>query len=208
MPRDYAAKPQPCGLKFCPVPLRILWPDLAFEQKQIGAIYGVGGEMSSKRAEALGIFDQRPATRRKAVYSRKRFESIWTDLTITKSQAAALIGLHPHVCARHARRMGIKARPLASKIIIWPEDFNAMWDEGVSTQAIARVCKCHPETAGHEAKRRGLVRRDSQFRAKVTLAEFRLLRAMKESARTTQLAYEITGRETRRHFAEIKRLAA
>lgn len=208
MPRNYRAKPQPCGLKFCPAPLRILWPDMAFEQKAIGAIYGICGEMTSKRAEALGIHDQRPPTRRKAIYSRKRFEKIWTDLTITRGQAAALIGLHPDVCARHAKRMGIKARPMAVKIIFWPEDFNAIWDAGVSTQEIARASKCCGETVLTEARRRKLSHRDARFRAKVSLAEYRLARAMAADARTTQLAFEITGRETRRHFSDIKRLAA
>lgn len=208
MPRDYAANPQPCGLKFCPIPIRILWPDTAFKQKAIGVIYGIGGEMTAKRAEALGVFAQRPATRRKAVYSRKRFEKIWTDLTITKSQAAALIGLHPTVCARHAKRMGIKARPTAAKIITWPSDFNTMWEDGVATAVIARVCNCNPETVGNEARRRKLVPRHHQFRTKITLGEYRLRKAMKESARVTQLAYEITGRQTVTHVKLLKRMAA
>ena len=208
MPRDYAAKPHVCGFTFCPSVLRMLWPDPAFRHVDIAQIFDRCDTLIPRWAEGMGIYDQRPINRRKAAYSARRFREIWTDHSISRAEAARRIGLHPAVCARHAQRLGIPPRQNPTHFIAIPEDFNDMWRAGVSTQEIAKVTRCCGETVLKVAQRRGLGGRNTHFRAKITLVEYRLARAMAADARRTQLAYEITGREPRKHLAALKRLAA
>ena len=53
MPRKYHAEKLPCGMKWCPAALRMLWPERAIKHRDIALIYGVNYTLVPRRAEAI-----------------------------------------------------------------------------------------------------------------------------------------------------------
>ena len=214
MPRNTKDDPKlPCGLTFCPAALRVLWADPGISVRKMERPLGVTGTAIRYRADLLGIRNQRS---RRAIYaySRKAFIETWNDRSLTRSQVAERFGMTSHSAGRHAAALGLKGRPGGRGHVTWRSDFSAMWLAGVRTADIATLHRCDDSTVHVQARKQGLEHRPHRFkgiplsRYRAALAETRLAENMALSARVTTLAFEITGRETRRHFVELKRLVA
>ncbi len=205
---------QACGRRFCAPVMRMLWPEKAMSVVHIAHVSGVTAASVFRWAEELEITGQRQA-RRKTRFSRTAFIEAWNDTTLNVDMAAERLGMKRYTCSRYAHIMGLGQKVYHGRKAKLPEDFNAMWLAGVSKNEIAKVCGISFGTVCLHVRHRKLPPRPNGARVKITLAEFRLMQAeellakrMAESARISTLAFEITGRETRRHLAEIKRLAA
>lgn len=214
MPRNRKDnQPFACGRTFCPAAVRVLWAEHGIPVRQMAAPLGVTGTAIRYLATLLGIRDERPR-RPVFVYSRKAFIAAWNDKTLTRTQVAERFGMSSCSAGSHAAALGLEKRNGGSLPPVWCKDFGAMWTAGVRTADIATLHRCHASTVHKQAKKEGLPPRPRLYRGiplshyRAALAEEVLLQRMTASARTTQLAYEITGREPRRHFDIIKRLAA
>ena len=61
----------PCGIHFCPMALRLLWPIKAILIKDIATVYGVGIAETTRRAERIGYLpDPGGPARTFGAYSR------------------------------------------------------------------------------------------------------------------------------------------
>jgi hypothetical protein len=203
-----------CGRRFCAPVVRMLWPEKAMTVAHIAHVSGVTEASVFRWADELAITGQRPA-RRKTRFSRAAFIEAWNDTTLNVDMAAERLGMKRYTCSRYAHIMGLGQKVYHGRKAKLPEDFNAMWIAGVSKHEIAQACGISFGTVCLHVRYRKLPPRPMGARVKMTLAEFRAMQAeerlakrMAESARVTTLAYEITGRETRRHFVELKRLVA
>lgn len=215
MPRNTKDDPPfACGFTFCAAFVRIMWPEADIALARSAAVSGVTENAIRYRAERLGIMGARPKTRRKYAYSKRRFKQLWEDHSLSRKEIAEILDMPPDVVGDHAKAMGLKPRNGGFKKVIWCEDFTAMWVEGVRTEEIARQHYCDPAAVRMEAVRRDLERRRIAFKGipmshyRASIAEAALARAMARDARTTQLAFEATGRQTLTHWAELRRIAA
>lgn len=179
----------PCGLWFCPVPLRILYPDPAFRVTDIAALYGTGLSEVERRAHKLGLFALRPH-RTVPRYSRTAFAAMWRDPSLTVREIAGIMGLGKHTVSMHARRLGLGPRRGGAASVTFGPGFAALWNSGLRTADMARHYGCHPDTVLREALRQGLPRRVRlQKRPRLAnLAEWALARALAEDAARTRAA--------------------
>ena len=207
MPRNYRAEKLSCGSRFCPATLRMLWPIKAIRICDIAPIFDVGLAEVIRRAEEIGIDDQRPR-RRTTRISAVRLRAIWMDPSTSLQQKAERANMLPRTLQKLAKAALFPPLKTGRQPTVFPDDFDEMWLAGVATSDIARLCNACGSTVTAEVRKRKLRRRAAGDKAKTTLAEFRLARSMAASARVTQLAFEITGRETKRHFQYLKELAA
>lgn len=192
MPRRPAL---PCGVWFCPVPMRILWPDNAFLQERIGAVYECSRSEVARRAVQLGIWEARkhPKT---PVYSVAAFRAAWMDPSLPKGRIAQMFGLTRLQVYLHAKGMGLPSKKVGRlPIFDFGPDFSAMWSDGVLQADMARHFGCSLALIGIEADRRGLPRRSRVGpRNQITLAQWRELqlgRAMAVQAAETAAALEL-----------------
>lgn len=205
--------PFPCGRTFCPAALRVLWGEPDISVRQMQAPLGVTSTAIRYLANLLGIRDQRPR-RPIFAYSRKAFAEAWNDKSLTRAQVAERFGMMPANAGEHAAALGLPKRKGGTLSPIWRDDFAAMWTAGVKTADIAALHRCNDSTVHVRAQKEGLPRRQRLFKGiplshyRAALAEEILLKRMTASSRITQLAFEITGRETQRHFQYLKELAA
>lgn len=214
MPRNTKDDPPfACGFTFCAAFVRIMWPESDIALARSAAAAGVTENALRYRADRLGILEER-RKRRKYLYSRLRFKQLWEDHSLSRNDIAEILGMPPDVVGDHAKANGLRPRNGGFKKIIWAEDFTAMWVAGVRTEEIARQHYCDPAAVRMEAVRRDLERRRMAFKGipmahyRASIAEAMLARAMARDARTTQLAFEATGRQTLTHWAELRRIAA
>ena len=190
------AQPQPgtrCAHAFCPVPIRILWPVKTIRVEAIADVMRVTAPVIWRRSELLGVYDQRPR-RRVVRVSRPAFAALWGDRTLTLAEIGRRIGgLHPVNVGQLGRKFDLPPRigGQKPKVAFGPE-FDAMWRDGVSTQAMARFYGCSQPNISKEARRRGHDKRvQYPGRPVLTLAGFReleLARAMARSAAETGAA--------------------
>lgn len=183
--------PLPCGIWFCPVPLRVLYPDASVPVALIGAIYSVGLSEVERRAHRLGVFHLRPH-RTVPRYSRAAFAAMWRDRNLTVREIARRMGLGEHTVAMHARRLGLGKRSGGARRVAFGADFAALWLSGLRTGDLAQFYGCHPDTILREALRQGLPRRVRlpSRPGLDDLREWRLARAMAEDAARTRVALD------------------
>lgn len=192
----------PCGTRFCPVPLRLLWPIKEVRVRAIGAIYDVTTPEIDRRAEQIGIYAERPH-RRVMVYSKSEFRRLWADQTMSLRQIGERLGMVPRVVQLHARRLGLPTRKCGQKpTYAFDADFDALWAAKVSCQDMARhYGGCSKALIGVEAKRRNLPPR---IRAgKLTpiatvleaLAAEKLVKVMRREAEIAALARKLRGHQ-------------
>ena len=188
--------------------MRILWPCDDIRIAAPAAIMNVALSEVTRRAERLGILNQR--TRRKTVrVSMTRLREVWADKSIVGLEAkGAALNMSKRTAQKIAKDAGLPNLPQGRFFIPMPKDFDALWLAGVYTKDIAVLAKCSTSRIAAEVRTRNLQRRKSGERGKISLVEYRLLQAMTRDARTTQLAFEATGRQTITHWAELRRIAA
>lgn len=170
MPRKPA---MPCGVWFCPVPLRLLWPIKAIRVADIGAIYGRSKSEMDRRAVALGIWEDR-AHPRVPVYSASEFRRMWLDASIPRREVGARLGMTVLQVYLHAKAMGLPRRRGGCKpSVVFGPLFAEMWRAGVLQRDMSRHFGCSLALIGIEADRQGLERRSrSGPRQSLTLAQF------------------------------------
>lgn len=187
--------PKPCGIRFCPVPLRLLWPLKAVKVRDIARLYGVGVSEIERRAEQIAIYNQRPH-RRVMVYSKTEFKRLWDDQMLTLEQIGDRLGMLPRVATLHARRLGLPERKCGQKpTYTFDADFDALWRAKVSCQDMARhYGGCSKSLIGVEARRRKLPPRPRAGKlmpianALEALAAEKLAQAMRREAEIASLS--------------------
>lgn len=183
--------PMPCGVYFCPAPMRMLWPVADMPQKQIGAVYGVTWAELARRADRLGIEDQRPK-RRSPSYSAVEFKRLCADEAFTIRQIAARLNMEMQGVRKHARRMGLPPRKGGRRASVqWPADFAAMWLANVGAPEIAERLGCHATMISRKARKMGLPDRRATRWNIITIADYRALQlrnALAARAREEQAA--------------------
>lgn len=155
MPRKPAL---PCGIYFCPVPMRILYPLKTVSLATLMGIYGCQFSEIERRAHKLGIFDQRPH-RRVMIYSPAAFRAAWADPDLSVVEIGKRFGIAACNVGQHAKRLGLPQRPRGAQRGAYGAGFDWMWRNGVATKVMAAVFDCHPDSILREALRRGLPRR-------------------------------------------------
>lgn len=181
----------PCGKCYCPAPIRLLWGVPDIQQTQIAAISGIGLAEVARRAERLGVADQRPK-RRTPVYSPREFRRLWLDESVLVRQIGQRFGMTAVAVRVHARKLGLPPRVGGRRPTVnWPADFADMWRLGVGTPEMAAFIGCFPTAVTRKAKEMGLGPRKASRWHKITLADFRahqLREAMAKSARESDRA--------------------
>lgn len=185
-----AREKKPCGRRFCPAPMRLLWPIKPIRVREIAAVYGVTGPEIDRRAEELGITDERPR-RRTMKYSKQEFRALWADPSLTLEDIGQRLCMVPRVCTKHARQMGLPWRKGGAKPVYrFDDDFDAMWGARVSCREMAAYYgNCSKSLIGFEAKRRKLAPRP-------------------RAGKLTPIGRFLEDRATARFSAAMKRLAA
>lgn len=192
----------PCGPRFCPAALRLLWPIKTVKVRDIARLYGVTPPEIERRAEELTIYGLRPH-RRTMVYSKAEFKRLWENDALTLEDIGECIGMVPRVVTNHARKLGLPERKCGPKpTYTFDEDFDALWRAKVSCQEIARhYGGCSKSLIGIEAKRRKLPPRPRAGKlhpiATVleALAAKKLAEAMRREAEIADLARKIRAHE-------------
>lgn len=167
----------PCGVPFCATALRLMWPLKAFRLTEIGAVMGCTPPAVCRRAEVLGIWDERPHAR-VSVFSAIEFRRLWADDRLTTDDIAAALNLHRRSVSLHARNMALPQRRMGQKIkVVFDDDFDLMWRQRVLVREMARHYHCDRWSVEKEVARRKLPRRS---RAKGWLAEAKTLAQFRE----------------------------
>lgn len=190
----------PCGRRFCPAAIRMLWPIKTVKVADIARLYGVTVSEIDRRAEEITIYDQRPH-RRVMAYSKTEFRRLWADSSITLEDIGNRIGMLPRVVTIHARKLGLPPRKCGQKpTYTFDEDFDALWRAKVSCEDMARhYGGCSKSLIGVEAKRRKLPPRPRSGklvpigRVLEALAAKKLAEAMRREAEIAALTRKIRG---------------
>ena len=170
----------PCGIHFCPVPMRLLWPIKAIRIIEIASVYGVGIPETTRRAERLKIADQRKR-RREPRYSQVEFRKLWADESLRVRDIAAHFGLLTRVVEAHAVRMQLPQRRKGQpRIYAFPADFAEMWAAGVPAKEIAEIVGCCLALVSTEARRRKLPRRKKCRGGKVPMLAYQMEKSAKD----------------------------
>lgn len=180
--------PLPCGVWFCPVPMRLLWPIKAVSLDRIGAIYGRSRPEIERRARQLGLWDDR-RHRAELVYSVAEFRRMWLDPKMTKPKIGARFGMNRAQVWQHAQRLGLPPRkPGRVFVHVFGADFDALWRAGVLAREMARHYGCSVSLISHEAARRGLPRRTRSMPQGRTMLQYRLAQTAAETTAALHLS--------------------
>ncbi|MDP2047611.1 MAG: hypothetical protein Q8K33_01780 [Cypionkella sp.] len=169
----------PCGIHFCPMALRLLWPIKAVLIKDIASIYEVGIAETTRRAERIGVIDQRKR-RREPKYSPAEFRKLWADETLRVRDIAQRLDMDLRCVETHAAKMKLPERRRGSpRVYAFPDDFNDMWKAGVTTREISAFVGCCHTLVSVEAGRRELPHRTRSRKAKLTMYAYQIAKAAK-----------------------------
>lgn len=134
--------------------------------------------------------------------SRAAFASMWNDRSCTTDQIAAAFGMHRSTVAPTGQRLGLPPRKTGTKPQIPREPFASLWMAGVAAAEIAAELGIGLKHTTIVARRLGLQPRHRNFRAGITLADYRaqLLRAAmaasaSETAAALRMAEMVDGRQ-------------
>lgn len=189
-------KKRPCGRRFCPAAIRVIYPVEELTQAQIGAALGIRPANVGRQASWLGL-PSRYADHYKPV-SAARMRRLYEVENLSLEAIAAQIGCDPQTVWRKAKNLGLR-RPTTNNYarrIKWPADFNQMWRAGVLIADIMQAAvteQVDVRCVSREARRRGLPPRNKGARWKaITMDEYRqinLAKAMAKTARIEQAAF-------------------
>lgn len=183
----------PCGVYFCPAALRMLWPVKAIRIVDIATVYGVGIAETTRRAERIGVIDQRKK-RREPKYSPLEFRRLWADETLRVRDIAERLGMVVRSVEAHAAKMQLPRRKVGSpRVYAFPDDFNEMWAAGIVTRDIGDFVGCCHTLVSVEAKRRKLKRRNRSSVGKVSMVAYQLAKLAKAERAQWQLAEMVDG---------------
>lgn len=184
----------PCGVHFCPSVLRILWPINDMRIVDIGTVYGVGVPETARRAERIGITDQRKK-RREVKYSPVEFRRLWADPSLRLDDIAARLGMVKRCVESRAVAMGLPKRKTGiPKVYAFPADFDDMWKAGVTTREIGAFVGRSHNLPSVEARRRNLKPRSKSCGKKLTMLAYQLAKRAKAERAAMIAADMVDGR--------------
>lgn len=131
-----------------------------------------------------------PKVNRGKVVSEAAFRRMWMDLTMTRAEIGAVIGITPQCVMKRAKRRGLPSRRDLKREtcrVFDVDEFRDMWVAGVRTKDILAHFWCSNPTTTDAAKRFGLSPRGKGWQYQgITIDEYReiqLGRAMAEEAK-------------------------
>lgn len=122
--------------------------------------------------------------------SRAEFCAMYLDTSISVADIAQAVGLSKRAVSKRARSYGIEVRSKASKRphIVDTTLFSEVWTAGIDAGEMAAHFGVSYRTVANTADRLGLPKRRKGQRAKISLAEFLLLRSLTRAARDEEAA--------------------
>lgn len=182
---------RPCGRRFCPAAIRILYPITAWRLTQIGAALGMSAHSVSRQADWLGLPRRRPEYFKPVSVAQMRRLYVEADLSIEDLGRA--LGMHPDTAMRKAKAMGLK-KPTRNNYrhkVTWPAEFNQMWLDGVliaDIMAAAKTDLTDIRCVSREARRRGLPPRTKNRRwTAITINDWQQMRLASRLARAARI---------------------
>lgn len=187
---------RPCGRRFCPAAIRVLYPVEELRLTRIGAALGLSAHSVARQADWLGLKRRRPNYHKPVSVARMRKLYVEADLSIEDLGRA--LGMHPDTAMRKAKAMGLEkpSRNNYRHKITWPADFNQMWLDGVliaDIMAAAKTDLTDIRCVSREARRRGLPPRTKNRRwSAITITDWNQMRLgakLAQAARIEQAAF-------------------
>lgn len=125
--------------------------------------------------------------------SSAAIRAAWQDLSVTKEEAAARLGISGRYLQQLASAMGLPHRPgyVAPRSDIDPVELARMWRAGLATKDIAEAFGVFRNTVRRHAEMAGLQPRHRGFTGKISLTEYRqrqMAARLSDSAAETRAA--------------------
>lgn len=131
-----------------------------------------------------------PKVNRGKIVSEAAFRRMWMDLTMSREEIGALIGITPQCVMKRAQRRGLPSRKVLAHDtcrVFDVDEFRDMWVTGVRTKDILAHFGCSNPTTTAAAKRFGLPPRGRRWHHRgISIEEYReiqLGRAMAAEAK-------------------------
>lgn len=142
-----------------------------------------------------------PKVNRGKVVSEAAFRRMWMDLTISREEIGALIGITPQCVMKRAKRRGLPSRRDLKRETCRAfdvDEFRDMWVTGVRTKDILAYFGCSNPTTTEAAKRFGFPPRGRSWQYRgITIDEYREIQLGRA------MAAEAKRREARRREAGV-----